>query len=839
MKIFNPFVLLRELYIPSSIIIGTTNALGHTTNNTDLSNTTFINNIEIFPNYYLNNTYKNQVGHSFGLEYIDFLEDYKNNNDTYRNDIIAQEVELGADFQRLFYMESQKHLSSSLNSTKNQPDQIIECYKHGIFIPCPKLISPSLPQHLVLVQTVDLDGWGTFEIYDTNQPRDMRKVVYAMHHVITRMEEMFGKELIHSGNVTAHKCTVDISPPPKNYGESGVYPSQNHNDHITCQIRASSYTHSDYSVLKHEMFHALFNGFLGGKYESMPRMFTEGWADVAGGTSHGSSRDALNKIASYSSIDSLSDLFQVLRHQYYDNYVLGAQYFHFCRHSVPDALPRYVNKIRVHDSHNWYDHGVHDLIDIASLEQKCSLADFMSWLQNPDYTIIINNQYYDMKIVCNNGVNQILRCKQQPKIDNPEEVTSQYCSKAYDITPFLNDRVVFSHSQGIVVITKLENAGFTFLHKIGANIEKHVCVRGVPWLNDKIKTIDNYDRCTDADTIKEEIVNAVKLCMSQIPTADDISIFPDNIGITTTTTSTTTTIVDTNYANQDIIIICDPEQGSSSYICPAPRQQIPMLEQYIKYNCSAAIGDNLTNRIIYDYGFNDMKVITFQKSGVEFITRKYNIFEKYFCGSDLRDWVEQSVKPIIHNKGSNCKSTMRAVESIGEQLITVCKAVSLSTRDIDSLASFVHDKDSAAGSTNSIQTILYVVGSLGIIGVGVGVGVWMCKKTQSKNTQPIEYELTALNSNQMMDMDVEKTLEMHHARNIRTQNELHNMHNKQWDQYSNFQHTRNKLKLQLEMNKQELAKNAFLHEMIIKSQENNITQNVDLSGDDSASYSEF
>lgn len=794
-------------------------------NNTDLSNATFIKNIGIAPYYYLNNTYPNLEDYGFNLVYGD-LGDYENNNDTYRNDIIEQGVELGSDFNQLFYIEPQAFKTSTAHQANHT---IIECYKNGTFISCPQLSSPVLLQSPVLIQIVDLGKWGTFKIYDTNQPRDISKVVHAMHHVITRMEEMFGKELIHSGNVTAHRCTVDISPPPFGYGESGRYPSQNNNGFITCQIRASSYTDSDYAVLRHEMFHTLFNGFLRGKCDSMPRMFTEGWADVAGGTNHGSNQDALNTIASYSSIHSLSDLFQALQKQYYDNYVLGQQYFDFCRHNTPDALLRYVNEIRVYGFHSWYNHGVYGLIGIPALEQKCSLADFISWLKNPDYTIMDNNQYDDIMIVCNNGVNQILRCKQQPKINKPEEVTSQYCPKAYDITAFLNDRVVFSHSQGIVVITKLGSDGFTFLHKIGANIEKHICVQGVPWLNDKIKIIDKYNKCTDADTIKKEIINDVKRCMSQLPTSEDIVIFHDD--------TKATTIINTDDANQDIILICDPEQGSSSYICPAPRQQIPTLEQYIKYNCSSAIGDNLTNRIISYHSFNDIKVITFQNSGVAFITRQYHIFEKYFCDSHLRNWFEQSVKQIIHNKGSNCKSTIRDIEMIEEIPITTCQKVSLSTSDMLLLSQFIHDnniEDSATGSTNISLPILYVVGILGI--VGVGVGVWMCKNTQSKNSQPIAHELTVLSSSQRTDMDPEQILEMNHARDMQNQNELYNMLHKQWSQHNNYKHTYQKLQLQISMNAQELEQNKNLHNIIIKAQDNNITPNVDLNGNANDHY---
>lgn len=829
MKIFQPLVMLKKFLsivpfiTPFEPANSDNNVPSVISNNTDLSKATFIKNIGIAPYYSLNNTYPNLEGDGFNAAY-GALGDYKNNNDTYRNDIIEQGVELGSDFNQLFYIQPQAFKTSVANQANH--NTIIECYKNGTFIPCPQSTLSASQQYILPIRDImDLKKWGTFKIY-TSPQRDLLPVKKAMHLAVTRMEEMFSKKLINAGDVTSQDCTVTIHTAAFG-GESGIYSADINN----CIINAVLSMSSNYKILVHEMFHALFNGFLRGKTSSMPSMFSEGWACVAGhNTDFGNNQDVLNTITSLmlnQDIKSLSNLFEVLKSYYPYNYLLGQYYFYFCMNTSPDTLLRYVNKIKLIPEIPYLTTHADQLTGVYSLGKECSLFNFESWLHNPNYTIPDPNltieeqhRYDDIILEYVNGVPKVFRCTQKSQIHMPENVSSKSCHDAYDIMAFVKDRVIFRQFQDIVVITNnLGGQGITVLYKVGANIEKYFCnVTGI-WLANSIKTF-LYESGNNELT---KIANYVKQCNSQLPTSEDMAIF--------LVTTEATTIINTDDANQDIILICDPEQGSSSYICPAPRQQIPILEQYIKYNCSSAIGDNLTNRIISYHSFNDIQVITFQNSGVAFITRQ----EKYFCDNDLRNWFEQSVKQIIHNKGSNCKGTMGDIERIKKIPITICQKVSLSTSDMQLFLPFIHDdniEDSATGSTNISLPILYGVG---ILGIGVVV-VWMCKNTQSKNSQPIAHELTVLSSNQRTDMDLEKILEMDHARKMQNQTEEYNMRHKQWSQYNHYKHTYTKLQLQISTNEQELAQHQELNDLVLLSYNNNITPNVDLNGDANDHY---
>lgn len=104
----------------------------------------------------------------------------------------------------------------------------------------------------------------------------------------------------------------------------------------------------------------------------------------------------------------------------------------------------------------------------------------------------------------------------------------------------------------------------------------------------------------------------------------------------------------------------------------------------------------------------------------------------------------------------------------------------------------------------------------------------MCKNTQSKNSQPIEPELTVLSSNQGTAMDRDKVLQMHHEQQLQNQEELYDLINQQWGQFNDYQHQRQKLKLQIDMNANKLAIHNELWNVVMLAQDN--TQNVDLNG---------
>ena len=438
-------------------------------------------------------------------------------------------------------IEPPKH--SAQYASSNNSLIIDECFSE----PCAtQTLSQYLDQY-----NVDLGRFGTFKVSDSYYGRNRTVVKEHLQIAIDKIGEIFGTDLLNKA--ITHDCTLNLSPPPKYYGESGVYgstpyPGYNNAQKIMCNMRASSHINSDFQVLEHEMAHAIINAILQGKMDSMPRFFTEGFASAVMHYDSATLQQA--RITSANNIvvqHGWNDLFKLLEyvqpqyaHSY--NYVVGEAWLLFCNHQSPTALQEYFHTIIREPFKSIFSVPVRSFIGMHKLEAKCSMNDFKLWLQNPDTSKgndrqepdkTTNNK--DFVLTCNSkGTHNTYTCNQQPHlIKTIEDYIGKPCSLVKEndcLRP--GDRIIVPDREKVIVI-KQQQEGIVLIQATPYSIIKYQCGRGwESWLEHTIKPIlhtDNFNYCTEVDKWTNYIVREIKRCYQVPLTQEDYNILPNDL----------------------------------------------------------------------------------------------------------------------------------------------------------------------------------------------------------------------------------------------------------------------------------------------------------------------